>query len=228
MPYFPQLAVKRMPPRKERNHWSLPWHQSILRTGQANVPPRIFQSGVERLQRLFAPPRRRIHFRKIQIELRLVALHAYRRIAQSFRFSPLLLRARQHHAQVGHIIGIVFVQLRGPPHVRQRLHRVIVAQKRQSLLELAERFRIQHQFTSRDLEEFWNRATSRKYSESAAAQHAFQPLILNRVPASPTPPALAIAAACPVAITFRPTASEATPNPLRNLLTPRPVLGQRK
>src|SRR5207245_10038976 len=89
-----------------------------------------------------------VNFGEIQIQLRLVPLHSNGGVAQPLRFAPFAFRARQHHAKVRHVIGIVLVQAYSTPHVRQCFHRVIVPQQSQSSLEFTEGFRIHHRLTS--------------------------------------------------------------------------------
>ena len=103
---------------------------------------------MERLHGVVAPPGGRVHFSKIQVQLRLIPLHSNGGVAQLFRFTPLLFGARQHHTQVGHVVRIVFFQVHRAAHVRQGFVGVVVSQECKSGLEFAEGFRIHHRLTS--------------------------------------------------------------------------------
>src|SRR5713226_3611103 len=223
MPYSAKLPVYRILARKEREYRRFARHQPVLRDRQPNVAARIFQARFQHFQRFVAAPSRAIHFRKIQIELRLIALHSNGRVAQSFRFAPLLFGARQHYTKIGHVVGIILVQLGGAAHVRQRFVRIIVAQERQALLELAKCFGIQHQFASRDAEEFWDFAARRKSASPLPVARAF----LRGVPRmwdEPGKPCKRFSRRGSLFIPVR----EATRNACCNLLTGGPVLGQRE
>src|SRR5207247_4952784 len=133
---------------------------------------------------LFTAPSGGVNFGEIQVLLCLIPLHPNGGVAQPFRFAPLAFRARQHHSEVRHVIGIVLVQIHRAPHVRQRLHRIIVPQQSQSSFEFTEGFRIHHRLTSSTpttsgLQENWN---SGRLGRTRAARSRIAPTSFSEHP----------------------------------------------
>src|SRR6266446_801537 len=212
--------------------------QFVHRNGQPDIAARIFQSGLQSINGVFAPSRSSVDFGEIQVELRLIPLHSNRGVAQSFRLAPFSLGARQHHAQVGHVIGIVLVQVHGEPHMRQSFYSVIVSQECQSSLEFTKGFRIHHRLTSstaerpdskpgaRRLRE--NRISGRLGSSRAALDNCAN--FSSESPKRNVPRSQAMSGTASNTVASRlpiPVLFEATRSFNRNLLTRRTVLGQR-
>jgi hypothetical protein len=109
VPQQSQLPVHRMLPGQESQHWRAAVGQAVHRDRQPHIAARKFQSCLQRFDGVIAASRGSVNLGEIQIELRLVALHAHRGVAQSLRLAPLLFGTRQHYAQVGHVVRIVLV-----------------------------------------------------------------------------------------------------------------------
>ncbi len=84
----------------------------------ARVPLRVSRAHQERFHRVLAAPRGHIDLREVEIELRLVALHAQGIVAEILRFRPFAFRARQSHAEVGFVEWILFFELAGALDMR--------------------------------------------------------------------------------------------------------------
>src|SRR5580698_608953 len=143
-----ELPIHWMLPSQERQHWFAPPRQPVHRDRKSHIATRILQARLQSIDGIILATRRRINLSKIEIELRLVPLHADGGVAESLRLAPLLFGAREHHSKVGHVIRIVPIEFHGALHMRQCAPGKVIPQQIQTCFELAESFRIEHRFTS--------------------------------------------------------------------------------
>src|SRR6266702_4551198 len=87
---YSQLPVQRMLSPQEGQDRGAALRKLVHSDGQPHVAARIFQPSLQRLHGVVAPPGGRVHFSKIQVELRLISLHSNGGVAQLFRLPPLL------------------------------------------------------------------------------------------------------------------------------------------
>jgi hypothetical protein len=146
---FPKLSVKEILPGEEPEYWRPSTPKSSQRVGKVLILFGKFQPSAERLNGIFLVARQAVHLSKVEIELRLSALHLQRsrtellrqikiplsalylqRLRTEFlRQTPIFSGTRERGSQVRKVKGIVLLQFNSLAQVYQRLARILVAQQ---------------------------------------------------------------------------------------------------
>jgi hypothetical protein len=149
MTQLAKIAIYYVLPRQKRQNRGTAQCQAFQRHSQALVMRRIVQSARQDVRRIMLTVGSDVHFREIQVQLGLPAIHAHCGVAKFFRFRPSLLCCGDRDTHVGNVEGIGWLVIERGPQVRQRSMRVTSPQERQTGPELLERFEMYHIWTLR-------------------------------------------------------------------------------
>src|ERR1700719_1174309 len=142
-----EVAIERMLPRQEWQHGGPAQLQALQRHFQASVMRRIVQPSREDVGRILLTVGADVHFSKIQVKLRLAAIHAHRGVAEFFGLRPSLLRRRDRDSHIRDVKRIGWLVIESGPQMRQSSMRVSPAQERQAGPELLECLKMYHSGT---------------------------------------------------------------------------------
>lgn len=127
MAQFSQPRVDRMAAVQERKHGRAAHSNFLQRSANSKIAPCGYQPFFQRLNRFRSSSSLVINLRQVQIQLRVVVLHAQRFPAQAFSVSKTLLGKRGQQACVGKVKRVLGSDAEGAPRVLKRFISMAVA-----------------------------------------------------------------------------------------------------
>src|SRR5438270_4957097 len=105
---------------------------------------RIMQAACQDIGRILLAVCCNVHFREIQVELRLPAIHPHRGVAEFFGFRPFLLGRCDCNSYIRNVKGIRWLMIESRPQMRQRSERVTSAEECKAGAEFLECLEMDH------------------------------------------------------------------------------------